>query len=375
MGIRNAKVSWPILVALVLAVCFAWQGRALAQQSVTGSAAQAARRFPSGSGSWSVGLAPVVKMGIERMGFKLSLGVPAAEQGQSPYSSLLDTFPLDLHLRDTTFWAAGFGVEVSSGQTMGGSFTVLGSLPRDVVFSSDQSPAIGTINTLGNSYPGTITGWRGFDTEWWQIDLNAAYRISPGFEVVLGWKFDEIWSTVSDPTPPPSTTVIPLVAGLRAKIDLLTGDLRVRTNVPYVGLHYSRSSGSKSEVSLIAGPAFIRVDFPLYLQHQGIYRFFIVDFEQLAETANYKFNNPGFFVKGAFEYGRTIAPGFDISFWAEGSWLRSIGSGAVNLEGSNAIKILSVIPLTTETFSGSSAGDSSFTMHSYAGGIKAEIVF
>jgi len=180
-----------------------------------------------------------VRLGLQRFGLHVNLGIPPQDQGATPYSSLLDTDPLSLDIDDTTLWVAGITLEFGLADGLGASVSALGSIPRDVVVRSEVSPAVGSA-ALG--VPVGISHWRGSELEWWQIDLSIAYRFWGNAGVIAGIRWDRTSAALSDPFPPPSTTIIPISNALVNNIDSLTGHLRTTFTAFYVGILWAPSN-------------------------------------------------------------------------------------------------------------------------------------
>lgn len=369
------------------------------------SFAEPARYSPIMAGSsWSilngVRISPSLTAGYKRLGLNFSLDVPAKDllapfldfdQLFPYYGSLLDTFPLDFKLRGADLLIGEFRLDAYVTRSVGVYGSVSAALPRNVGVEAGMGPSIGTLTPQSRC-------WTGSRLQWSQYEIGASYAVNPSIVLLAGISWERTTVRFSDPEPVPETNNWGLNIGLPAPFihpfvsavpfDGYGGDLRALFSRPYVGVSF-RSRYSRCSFKIGSANGSLRL--PLSLSHTGPYRAFSLNIagfpwnplyglgrSNISEQAVYTFKNAGLFLEGKIESDFRMNDSLNLSFWAEGSWLRIRGNGSVALAGESSTFLTIIgIPFFRAPVGYSSAenGNSTLTRYSLALGVSGSLGF
>lgn len=383
---------------LHVVVCLIIAGMAFAQGSQLPMPAAASGPYlgPSrwfGSFLSDVTIVPSAHVAYKRLGLNFSLDVPANEL-LSPFlgidqlfpffGSLLDTFPLDFKLNSADLLIGDVRLDAHLTGSVGVYGSVSASIPRKVGVKAGVGPAIGVL--VPQSY-----SWTGSRLQWSQFEIGGSYTVNPSMALVAGIRWERTTVRFSDPEPIPTSTNLGfglLPFGFFTSpvfLDGYGGDFRALLCTPFIGVNF-RSPHARC--SLKIGPAATSLRLPLNLSHAGPYRAFsltlgpipILSFgrSDISEQAAYTFKKAGLFLEGKVESDVRINESLNMTFWAEGSWLRIRGNGSVDLSGESTTSVtvlgFPLLMIPTE-YSASENGASTLTQYSLSLGMSGSLSF
>lgn len=381
------------VLCLIVAGTSCAQGWPLPEPTApTGSYSGLPRWF--GSFPNDVKIVPSVQVAYKRLGLNFNIEVPAKEL-LSPfldidqlfpyYGSLLDTFPLDFKLNSADLLIGDVRLFASLTRRAGVYGGITASIPRKVGAQAGVGPGFGTLVPQSRS-------WTGSRLQWSQFEIGGRYLVNPSIELLAGIRWERTTLRFGDPEPVPGTTSFgadfpsgPFVDTV--PLDGYGGDLRTHVSTPFIGVSVM---SPYTRCSLRIGSAATSVRLPLNLSHTGPYRafsllilgnpIFRVGRSDISEQALYKFKNAGLFLEGKVESDVRVNQSLNMTFWAEGSWLRIRGNGSVDLSGESSTFdfIMFAIPPSVfypSRYSASESGMSTFTQYSLSLGISGSLSF
>ncbi len=350
-------------------------------------------------------IVPSLLVAYKRLGLNFNLDVPAKDllapfisfdQLFPYYGSLLDTNPLDFKLRGANLLIGAFRLDAQLTRNVGVYGSVSANVPRRIGVEAGVGPGFGSL--IPQSY-----AWTGSRLQWSQFEIGASYKLNRGIALIAGIKWERTTVRFSDPEPVPSTNnfgfdinpvlpfVHPFVAGV--PFDGYGGDLRALFSTPFVGVSF-RSRYTRCSFKIGSAASSLRL--PLNLSHAGPYRafsitvsgiplpppvsnpIFSVGRSDISEQAVYTFKNAGLFLEGKVESDIPMNDSLNLTFWAEGSWLRIRGNGSVALAGESSTFLTIIgIPFFRSPvgYSSTENGNSTLTQYSLSLGMSSSLTF
>jgi hypothetical protein len=244
---------------------------------------------------------PYAQLGFQHMGANINLPV-AAEFVSESLDLQIDT--LDLSLRDANFWTGVIGFSVaasekyslfaSAGGDLGHSFITNGIVPVNVNGMSTSANLDFTNSKLGT----------------WFIQTGVS--VGP---ILAGLYLDKFTIDVGDPRTAAGPTTN----------QTLRGDLVTTTLCPYLGFALPVSSAL---LTVIYSPfAMANTTLALRSSNSG-------------ETQlQYKWNKPGGFLSGSFQYNQEISKTLSFGLWSSYLWMDQRGTAglAFDHKGTNPV--------------------------------------
>jgi hypothetical protein len=254
----------------------------------------------------SVKVVPFAQVGYKNIGFSFNLPVSI--------SAVFDptrTFALDLSFRDAGVWVGSIGFDARLLSTFFVSLRADGNATKNIqVFAAENWGYYG--------YPVPFT-WRGSQLQWWDIDGMAGYDFCKDWSVVAGLRYDKLTVGLRDPV---DATGRPLPISIGSADVSITGDVTVKTWIPYIGLQLNTGNYKALLVySPFASPEVIAPqNFLQVIRRTG----------ELFEQAGFvwQFTKTGSFLEGYFEYNMPIRESLQLGLWARGTWTRFSGDGS-----------------------------------------------
>jgi hypothetical protein len=213
--------------------------------------------------------------------------------------------PLDLTIKRADLLVGSVAMQVDTMSTIYLFGEATGNLPRNLNVAMPVSPWVfPAANELN---------WRGRRLQWWLLDFGGGCRLADNFSFLLGFRIDHISVGLGDPEDTIGT--LDLDPG-----DTLTGDIRTKMWVPYVGISLS---GDAYQARLIGSPVtWGEVKLPLQLDFNRGPGFFDSN-QELSHTLFASGWYVGFdAAHRAFSVGE-----FVFNIWASGSYSIIRGNG------------------------------------------------
>ena len=300
----------------------------------------------------SVKVVPFAQVGYKNIGFSFNLPLSSSVVFD-PDRSLA----LDLSFRDAGVWVGSIGFDARLLSTFFVSLRADGNATKNIeVFTAEN------FRYYGNPNPYT---WRGSQLQWWDIDGMAGYDFCKDWSVVAGLRYDKLTVGLRDPvdaTGRPLPITIPLPPPSTASQTVsTTGDLTVKTWIPYIGLQLNTTNYKALLVySPFASPEVITPQKLL-----AVIRRTSLPVEQ--EGFVWKFTKTGSFLEGSFEYNMPIRESLQLGLWARGTWTRFSGDGS--WDGNH------VADGEGNTYSDSLSATGTLSTYGLSGGVAASLSF
>ncbi len=198
--------------------------------------------------------------------------------------------------------------------------------------------------------------WRGSQLQWWDIDGMAGYDFCKDWSVVAGLRYDKLTVGLRDPV---DATGRPLPISAGSGDISITGEVTVKTWIPYIGLQLNTTN---YRALLVYSP----FASPEVVTPQRLLNFRLSDGFYEHEGFVWKFTKTGSFLEGSFEYNMPIRESLQLGLWTRGTWMRFSGDGS--WDGNYAHD-------HTAPFADSLSATGTLSTYGLSGGVAASLSF
>jgi hypothetical protein len=258
----------------------------------------------------SVRVVPFVQAGYKNIGLSLNLPFTVTPvQGGSPFYAPPS---LDLRFQDSGVWVGSVGLDARLLPAVFFTIRADANARKNInIFAGENFPWYGQPNPFS---------WSGSQLQWWDLDGMAGYVFYKNWSATVGLRYDYLTVGLGNAV---DATGTPLDFAVPGFYDQVSGNIIVKTWIPYIGLQLSeRNYKALLIYSPLASPSVITPQTVLEMQSAPYVPY--VD----NVTFEWDFAKTGSFLEFSFEYNLAVLKELNLGLWAKGTWIKSIGSGS-----------------------------------------------
>jgi hypothetical protein len=290
-------------------LCLLTAGLALVSINISG--AQSLPTIP-GIGNIDLGyvkFVPFVQAGYKNIGFSLNLpfNVTPVQGGSAFYAPP----SLDLKFQDAGVWVGSVGVDARFLPTLFFILTGEASARKSIaVYAGENFPWYGQPNPFL---------WSGTQLQWWDIDGMSGYTFYNNWSAVVGLRYDYLTVGLANGV---DATGTPLNFAIPGFYDTVTGNIIVKTWIPYIGLRLRERNYNALLIYTPLASSKVVTPQTVLAAESAPYKPYVDNV-----TFEWDFARTGSFLEGLFEYDVPVFKDLHLGLWARGTWMKFIGSG------------------------------------------------
>ena len=258
----------------------------------------------------SVKVVPFIQAGYKNIGLSLNLPFTVTPvQGGSPFYAPPS---LDLRFQDSGVWVGSVGLDAQLLPALFFTIKADANARKNInIFAGENFPWYGQPNPFS---------WSGSQLQWWDVDGMVGYVFYKNWSATVGLRYDYLTVGLGNPV---DATGTPLNFAVPGFYDTVSGNIIVKTWIPYIGLQFSeRNYKALLIYSPFASPSVITPQTVLEMESAPYVPY--VD----NVTFEWDFAKTGSFLECSFEYYLTVLQELNLGLWAKGTWIKSVGSGS-----------------------------------------------
>lgn len=291
--------------------------------------------FDKGCGRVNPPFCLTAQIGYTHFGLNFAMQPPTIES--NPNTPINISFPTALKLT-----LPGANVPMGSieakAESCSGFFLVVriqGNAPKDVAAETPEAPVGDMTNFQTRSAPNFVSprSWDDAKFQWWTIDTDLGYRVTPFWSLFLGIRREKLSVTLLNPRDSSRQLFnyevnVPNIVYLNRTVQL---DFSSELWIPYVGIEFT---GRRYRACVLWGPsAWTTMKIPysdvfsLAVRPQNHTYSLLFSFNYDYECKSLKSAN---LVEYSFEYDLNTSSRFAVQLWTRGNWAQLSWRGGLN---------------------------------------------